>query len=56
MELRIGIQVLEAALFGAVFSALFFLIQGWGGWRPWGAKAVVLAGLAYLILFGAISV
>jgi hypothetical protein len=41
-------------VFGLVFAGLYYLIAGWAGWRPWLAKATVLAGLAYIILFGLI--
>jgi len=56
MDITIGIRVLEAALFGLVFSAVSHLIGGSFTWRAWLADAVWLAGLAYLILFGAIQV
>lgn len=58
MDLSFSIPFLQAAAFGLVFSFLFHLIIGpaqpWP-WRPWLAGAVVLAGLAYIILFGLIA-
>lgn len=56
MDISIGINILMALLFGVVFSGLRRLIEGWNGWRPWLGEAVVLAGLCYIILFGAIKV
>ena len=59
MDISFGIQFLEACLFGAVFSFLFHLIIGPGSpwpWRSWLAGAVVLAGLAWIILFGLVKV
>jgi hypothetical protein len=56
MDITVGKQILEAAVFGAFFSALYYLIVGWNGWRPWLAAAVVLAGLCYVALFGVVRV
>lgn len=57
MDINIGIRVIEACVFGAVFSALYYFIGGWPAWawRAWLALAVVLAGLAFIILFGLIK-
>lgn len=54
MDLTLGAHVLEAILFGAVFSAAYHLIDGWTGWRPWATLAVLLAGLCWIVLFGAV--
>ena len=58
MDLSFGTQLLQAIVFGLVFAGLHILIGGatspWP-WRTWLANATVLAGLAYIILFGLIS-
>lgn len=56
MILTFGAQLFEACLFGAVFSALYHAIGGSLRLRPWLALAVLLAGLAWIILFGLIKV
>lgn len=55
MDLTLGLHFVEAVLFGLVFSALYHCIAGWTGWRPYLAGAAVLAGLAYIILFGVVK-
>lgn len=55
MDISIGLHVLMAIVFGLVFAGLRRLVEGWNGWRPWVGEAIVLAGLAYIILFGAIT-
>lgn len=56
MILTLGAQLAEVLLFGAVFSLLYHLIGGSLKLRPWLALATLLAGLAWIILFGAIKV
>ncbi len=59
MTVTLGTHILAAIVFGLVFAGLRILIEGAPKpfpWRHWIGEAVVLAGLAYLILYGAIAV
>jgi hypothetical protein len=59
MDITLGTHVLTAIVFGLVFAFLRILIEGLPSpfpWRHWLGEAVVLAGLAYIILFGVVRV
>ncbi len=58
MHIEIGPQVWWAIVFGLVFAGVPLLIARYPlwSWRWFVACAMVLAGLAYLILSGAIKV
>lgn len=59
MELAIFGPVLISLVFGLVVAAVYYVITGprspWPWW-PWLGMAWVLACLAYIVLFGVITI